>query len=369
MNAFRYLPFALRALRKSGPPLHLTLFVTGRCNLRCRHCFHFKEVAAGAPGPSAAQVDRLAASCARLGPLLWVSFGGGEPFLRRDLSELARSFGSRGLRHLAIPTNGLVEERQHDAIAQILRENPQLYLSVAISFDGPPAIHDAIRQIRGGHARSMASLRALQAQRAELPEDQRSRLGLGLLLTLTRENQDELAAHMEELARELRPDNITLNLARGTALDPSLLSVDLGRYRELVAAKQRLIESGVLPYFDFPLARLAVARDRAMYAHVERTARGDRSAHLPCTAGRLSAVVFENGSLQPCEILGRELGNLNDVDWDLERLWNAPAAGELREHIERTRCACTWECAQADNVLFNPRAWGSLTRAALGAQP
>lgn len=368
MNSLRYLPFALRAFVKRGPPVHLTLFVTGKCNLRCRHCFHWKEVAAGVEGPSAEQVDKLAASCARLGPLLWVSFGGGEPFLRRDLADLARSFGSRGLRHLAIPTNGLVEERQHDAVERILRENPELYLSVAISFDGPPAIHDAIRQIPGGHGRSMASVRALHAQRQQLPAELRARLGVGILLTLTSENQHVLAAHLEELARELAPDNVTLNLARGTAMEPHLLEVDLARYRELVATKARLIESGALPYFDFPLARLAVARDRAMYEHVERVASGATNGHLPCTAGSLSAVVFENGSLQPCEILGRELGNLNDVDWDLERLWKARAANELREHIERSRCKCTWECAQADNVLFNKRAWPSLALAALGGE-
>jgi MoaA/NifB/PqqE/SkfB family radical SAM enzyme len=366
VNALRYLPFALRAFVKRGPPVHLTLFVTGKCNLRCRHCFHWKEVAAGVAGPSADQVDKLAAACARLGPLVWVSFGGGEPFLRRDLAELARSFGSRGLRHLAIPTNGLVEERQHEAVERILRENPELFLSVAISFDGPPAVHDSIRQIPGGHARSMASVRALKAQRDALPSELGSRLGVGLLLTLTSENQDELSEHMDVLARELEPDNITLNLARGTALEPHLLQVDLARYRELVAAKARLISSGALPYFDFPLARLAVARDRAMYEHVERVASGGPlGRHLPCTAGSLSAVVFENGSLQPCEILGRELGNLNDVDWDLERLWNSAQARELREHIERTKCKCTWECAQADNVLFNKRAWPSLARAAL----
>ena len=87
---------------------------------------------------------------------------------------------------------------------------------------------------------------------------------------------------------------------------------------------------------------------------------------MPCTAGSLSALVFENGSLQPCEILGRELGNLNDVDWDLTRLWGSAGANALRADIERTRCKCTWECAQADNVLFNLRAWPSVVRAAAG---
>ena len=117
-------------------------------------------------GPSLEQVDALADSAARMGPLLWVSFGGGEPFLRRDLADLAASFGRRGLRHLAIPTNGLVEERQHEAVARMLAENPDLYLSVGVSFDGPPDIHDSIRQVPGGHARSKLSVAALKRQRA-----------------------------------------------------------------------------------------------------------------------------------------------------------------------------------------------------------
>jgi radical SAM protein with 4Fe4S-binding SPASM domain len=102
-----------------------------------------------------------------------------------------------------------------------------------------------------------------------------------------------------------------------------------------------------------------------MYEHVERVARGDRSQHLPCTAGSLSAVIFENGSVQPCEILGREIGNLEDHDWDLGKLWSSAAADALRDEIEATRCACTWECAQADNVLFNPRNWPALSAGSL----
>jgi len=355
VNALRYLPFVRRGLSSAGTPIHLTLFVTGRCNARCRHCFHWKEVAAGVEGPSVEDVERLAASAARMGPLLWISFGGGEPFLRKDLPALARAFGRHGLRHLAIPTNGLVEDRQHDVCETILAENPDTFLSVAVSFDGPPAIHDSIRQVPGGHARSMDSVRALRAQ-----ADQHERMGVGMLLTITKENQDVIADHMEELVRELRPDNVTLNLARGTAMEEHLLDVDLERYRELVERKRALVESGALPYFDFPLAKLAVARDELMYEHVEAVAAGRVKRHLPCTAGRLSAVIFENGSVQPCEILGEEIGNLGDVDWDLERLWTAARADELRRSIKANRCECTWECAQADNVLFNPRSWPRL---------
>ncbi|MBK7641574.1 MAG: radical SAM protein [Planctomycetes bacterium] len=360
MNALRYLPFAARTLRRSGPPLHLTLFVTGACNLRCRHCFHWKEVAAGVAGPSLAQIDALAASCERMGPLLWVSLGGGEPFLRQDLAQVAHSFAARGLRHLAIPTNGLVEERLEPFVREVLGRHPQLQLSISVSFDGPPAIHDSIRQVKGGHARSMQAVRRLVALKSEFPN-----LGVGILVCVTRENQDTLAEHAEELVRELHPDNLTINLARGTALDPSLLEVDIARYEELVARKRALVRSGALPYFDFPLARLAVARDELMYEHVARVARKQDTPHLACTAGTVSAVIFENGDVQPCEVLGASLGNLNECAWDLGELWDGPVARALRERIRRERCKCTWECAQADNVLFRARSWPALAKKVL----
>lgn len=355
MNAFRYLPFAARAVKRSGPPVHLTVFVTGVCNARCRHCFHWREVEAGVPGPTLEEFQKLADSTRALGPLLWVSFGGGEPFLRSDLPQIAEAFGRNGLRHLAIPTNGLVENRQEAMIEEILERSPDLYLSVGVSFDGPPGIHDSIRQVPGGHARSCASVRSL----VELAK-RHERLGVGILLTVTQENQHVLAEHMVELVDDLRPDNVTINLARGTAMETHLLDVDVDRYEEVVQTKERLIRDGRLPYFEFPLSRLAVARDQLMYERVARTARGDESGYVPCTAGTLSAVVFEDGAVRPCEMLPDELGNLNDVDWDLGKLWRSVEANTVRAKIADTRCSCTWECAQADNVLFTPRLWPGL---------
>ncbi|MFT5688085.1 MAG: MoaA/NifB/PqqE/SkfB family radical SAM enzyme [Planctomycetota bacterium] len=357
------LSFALRGLRRSGPPIHLTLFVTGACNLRCRHCFHWREVEAGLSGPSPEDVERLAASCGELGPLLWVSLTGGEPFLRRDLPRLARSFGSRGLRHLAVPTNGLVAGTAEVA-ARMADENPETFVSVSVSFDGPPQVHDGIRQVPGGHAKSMEAVRELKAVASE-----RENLGVGIITCVTSENQEVLAEHMVELVEELGPDHLTVNLARNEALDRSLLAVDLQRYRDVCEAKARLEREGRLPGYGFALSRLMRARDRRMGIHLGRVAESKPGArlkgHLPCTAGSLSAVIFENGDVHPCEILGESMGNLGDTNWDLEPLWNSERARDLRTQIAKTRCRCTWECAQGDNILFSPRAWPGLMAEAL----
>lgn len=357
------LSFALRGLRRSGPPLHLTLFVTGACNLRCRHCFHWREVEQGVPGPSAEDVERLAASCDDLGPLLWVSFAGGEPFLRRDLPRLARSFCGRGLRHLAIPTNGLVQGTARVA-AQLADENPETFVSISVSFDGPPAIHDSIRQVPGGHDKSMQAVRELRAA-----ADARENLGVGLITCVTRENETVLGAHLEELVDALGPDHLTVNLARTDALDRELLAVDPDRYRAVYDVKLRLEREGRLPGYGFGLSRVMRARDQRMAAHVERVARAGVAGadperrvrpHLACTAGRLSAVIYEDGRVHACEVLDEPLGDLNACEWDLGAVWRSDRARALREQITATHCACTWECAQGDNVLFGARAWPGL---------
>jgi hypothetical protein len=78
-------------------------------------------------------------------------------------------------------------------------------------------------------------------------------------------------------------------------------------------------------------------------------------------------VIFERGDVHPCEILGKSIGSLPEHDWDLSRLWTSAQAQALRAEIRDTRCKCTWECAQADNVLFRLRSWpGLLGRMAKG---
>jgi MoaA/NifB/PqqE/SkfB family radical SAM enzyme len=354
MSALRYLPFVARSLKRNGPPLHLTLFVTGRCNLRCRHCFHWKEVAESKAGPSLAEIGKLADSAARMGPILWVSFGGGEPFLRDDLPACAEAFGRHGLRHLAIPTNGLVEG-QLAAAEEILARCPQTFLSLSFSIDGPPDEHDRIRDRKGAHAGTIERVRAA----LELAK-RHDRLGVGIISTLTGGNQAVLADHLDELCRDVRPQHLTINLARTAALDASELNVDPQRYRELVATKDRLQRDGVLGGYDFPLAKLLRARDRRMHDLVARTAEDRNDDPPPCTAARLSAVIFEDGEVRACEVLGDSIGRLSEVDWNLERLWNEARAVELRRKIIDTRCKCTWECAQGDNVLFRPREWPGL---------
>src|SRR5512139_1263086 len=70
-------------------PLHLTFFVTRRCDARCGFCFSRERTAASGPDLSPAEIASVARS---VGPLLWLSYSGGEPTLRKDLAEITTIF-------------------------------------------------------------------------------------------------------------------------------------------------------------------------------------------------------------------------------------------------------------------------------------
>ncbi|HKT78810.1 MAG TPA: GTP 3',8-cyclase MoaA [Vicinamibacterales bacterium] len=103
-----------RALR------NLRLSVTDRCNLRCQYCMpekdyvwlpkedllHFEEISSLVDVFISLGVDR-------------VRLTGGEPLLRRNLAALVQMISSkRGLRDVAMTTNGILLAEQIDALQQ-----------------------------------------------------------------------------------------------------------------------------------------------------------------------------------------------------------------------------------------------------------
>src|SRR5687767_12784596 len=99
-----------RAFFPAGLPIQLTFFVTSVCNAKCAHCFYGDQLNQPLERElTLAEIDRIARGLPRQ---LWVAFGGGEPFLRRDLAEVAGVFFEHNEpRMLTVVTNGLNPDR------------------------------------------------------------------------------------------------------------------------------------------------------------------------------------------------------------------------------------------------------------------
>lgn len=339
----RKLTAAGRLLWKADLPLNLVLFVTSRCNLLCRHCFYWRELNGKKDELTLDEYERISTG---LPQLLSLSLTGGEPYLRRDLAEIAAIFVENSrVQNIQIPSNGFLPERTLQGAEAVLKRVGGTRVATGVSLDGPPEIHNHIRNHPQSFARALETFRGLQGLKAAHPN-----LSVGVAVTVNRANQARLEAFLDFIEEQLAPDAVTITLARGEPMDPELLAVapDLYRriadrvlaYRRSRVPRTRLVE------------RMVVAKEEEVYRRVEETVRRGRRV-TPCHAGLLSAVISETGDVYPCEVLGRRMGNVRDFGGDFAALWRSPEARAVYDYQRRLQCHCTYECAMSVNVLVD----------------
>lgn len=151
----------------------LQVHPTRRCNLACRHCY-------SASGPTVGERLELpllldcVEDAAALG-YRQLAVSGGEPLLYRELPRLLAHARAQGML-TSITSNGmLITPARWEQLAPVLD-------GAAISIDGRPREHDALRGQVGAYARTLANLAVLRA----------SGVPFGLIFTLTQHNVDSL---------------------------------------------------------------------------------------------------------------------------------------------------------------------------------
>ena len=333
-------------------PLHLTFFVTRRCDARCDFCFSRGRDAAAGPELTVGEIARLAPT---VGPLLWLSYSGGEPTLREDLTEITGIFAKHCRPVIVLlSTNGLDPRRTEDAVKGILGAAPRSTIVVKLSLDGPPELHDRLRGVPGAHARVLESLGRLRDLAAREP-----RLEVGVNTVMCAANQDATGAVFEQVARIEGVDTHTLSLVRGAIPDPALGAVDPERYLAAAEALADRLRAGSQPRYRFFGARLKAAQDVLQRRIIAETQRRQGRV-IPCHAGRLNLVLDERGELYPCEEFTLKLGNVRDFDFDVRATASSPRARAVLASITRGACWCTHECYLMTNILFDLRHYPAL---------
>lgn len=137
----------------SGTPGVVGIEITGRCQLRCRHCFNNSGPDNAAELPLAV-LERIFDQAASWG-VRAVRLSGGEPTSHRDFRAVVAACARRGL-VIALNTHGvysrnILEYLKSAAIGQFL-----------VSVDGLEENNDAIRG-KGSFGRAVHSCRALHA--------------------------------------------------------------------------------------------------------------------------------------------------------------------------------------------------------------
>jgi len=345
-----YLAGKRRRMKFVDAPEVLTFFVTRRCNLKCSHCFYWKEIESEKdPELTLPEIERIVPT---LKSKVSLAITGGEPFLRKDLVEICSIFTKhKRVSAIGIATNGYLIEKIVSNCRQILASAP-IPVSVQISLDGQEKTHDRIRGVKGSFRKAFQTLQALKQVRQDFPE----RIQLSIACALQRENIREIADFIDLVLPLQIPVKFLItrgesyglfNLPKclSSRIDPrerASAEIPTGELEEVFGIIERKNRESAFKFWDSKQA--AIIRE-SLRMLKEKTKR------LPCYAGALEGILYSNGEVSFCEFM-QPIGNLRNERYDFHRLWNSENADKIRKVVV-PRCFCIHSCALGTSLHLN----------------
>lgn len=318
-----------------SPPF-LILFINSICNMKCEHCFYWKEL----NQKTDLTFEELVALSKELGRVETLNLSGGEPFLRKEFAEICKQFiRNNGVEEIYVPTNGYFTRRTIQALKGVLEEKSLKEIGVEISLDGMPAFHDEFRKTRYAFHKAMETYDAL----AELQKTDQ-RLQIYSISTATKENMEEikqLTTFLYDRCPQMSHHHLAL--IRGERKNPSLQGPAMQTYRELHEYTRRLWA---------PREKVRIGSIvEPMLQHVKTQTAELEQQVVPCRAGILSAVIHANGDVGICE-QRPVIGNLRQTSF--MELWHAQTTKNIRKSIKAKECYCTNEVFMWPSIVFQP---------------
>jgi len=307
-----------RTVRKRRP-LSVHFDLTYRCNERCVHCYlDHQDYGELTTRECANALEQIAQAGA-----LFLTFSGGEIFLRRDLEEILCT--ARRLQFdISLKTNALLITRER---GEMLRRYGVRRVQISV-YSSDAAIHDAITKVPGSLERSLASIPLLQEHGIQVK----------LACPLMKQN---LTAYRGVMALAER-------LAIPYVLDLTITPMMDGSRKPL---EHRVPSEALLPILqDSALQSCGTKAIRedwnsgpALGSRVSSGMESSAYEDLPCSAGHNSCYISPYGEVYACVQLPMAAGNLRTERF--EEIWkNAPAL----EHIRNVRESALPVCAQCE---------------------
>jgi len=349
MAAPRAIAFRTFGFPKSLP-FNLTISLTYNCNSRCKTCNIWRMKKAGSE-LSLDEYERIFRSLGN--SVFWVTLSGGEPFLRKDIVEIAKSlYKNCHPKIINIPTNGLLGEMIAQKTREIALGCPKSEIVVNLSLDGVGKKHDEIRGIPGNFDKAMATYS--QLRKIDLPN-----FSLGVHSVISKLNHKDIPELCDFVLDELKPDSYISEVAEQrvelgtTESDITPSAEDYSRAVDYIAKRvssyksmksknvSRFTRAFRMGYYKFAKDALALTLGKAKQP-------------IPCYSGFASGQISPEGDVWGCCIRAESLGNLRTNDYDLNRIWFSGRADEFRKSVKRGDCSCPLANAYYTSSVCDP---------------
>ena len=301
--------------------LLLQFHITGKCNLRCKHCyrkegdverFSFRDIITVIE--QFKSLLKRYNSNHRINKRGHINITGGEPFFRSDIKEILSYLGdNKELFSYGILSNGSFIDEE---IIRILKETQVSF--VQLSIDGTAEIHNQLRA-PGDYQRVFSTASYLESN------------GVRTYISFTA-NKSNFHA-LPHVARECRKRNITklwsdrlVPIGNGEALtELAITQNEIKKYiRFLKRAQGNFITKKLHPKTQVTMNRALqfIGSDGAIYS---------------CSAGDSLITVDETGNIMPCRRMPVLCGNVFESTLE-EVYYNSPVFQQLRMEFIPTEC-------------------------------
>jgi len=284
-------------------PMNLVVFVSGKCNLHCRHCFWWKNKPH--EEMTVSQFETLSKTIKKRLNVLHIT--GGEPMLRNDIAEICAIFAANNHpKNIVISSNCTLPDMvgRCKAIMDRCKEKAgyESSFNVNTSLDGLEKFHDFFRGKGGAFRSTVNSIKALK----------KAGINVGVCATLTNENTDEIVK-ISQFTQKVLGVPFAIDLVRGK---PRIGSVRPPEFDE--------------KYLDLETPFYPMAQKWHTKVKFDIL---NGKGKFKCLAGNYNGVIYSNGDLAICELLP-PFGNLKETDYNFAKLW------KRRPKIPKG-CSCT----------------------------
>jgi MoaA/NifB/PqqE/SkfB family radical SAM enzyme len=320
-------------------PMNYTVSLLYTCNSRCSTCNIWKKTARNLT------VDEYRKIFHKIGRApYWITFSGGEPFLRQDIVEIAKViYRESRPRIINIPSNGLLVKTIVDKTEQIVKACPRSQIIINLSIDGIDEQHDQIRNVPGNYKKVISTFQKLKA----LPY---KNLSVGIHTVISKYNVETFPS-IANILMQFHPDSYITEIAEervelgtmGTDITPSILS-----YKSAIDYLIHRIKNDRFSGMN----KITMAFRIEYYNLVKRILR-DKKQVIPCYSGIASAQISPEGDIWACCIKAKPLGNLRQNKYSFRQIWFSPEAELERRSIHKKECWCPLANASYTNMLMD----------------
>lgn len=339
------------------PPLKLTVASTFLCNHQCTICGIW---AIYRDDPSKLKDELKPDDYARVfeelkGSLLFLDWGGGEPFMRNDMETIlgmaARTCPK--LSSVVITTNGFLTARIEETVARLAVNMPRIRWSVGVSLDGDEPTHDAVRGKPGAFKAATATIQGLKALAAR-----HDNIEVKVSYTLCAANAGRFEQFHHDVLKPLglAAGDVGFNLEH----TGNLFQTGTGGSRTVGHVAEEQFRTTVRKDIDYLLAqnrleKLGMSqRLKSFYREfflrsIPGYLADPRRMVMPCQASRNSLYLDPYGNVYPCIVWDRRLGHVRE---GIGNVLASARVAEARRLIDREQCPVCWNACEMIPTLL-----------------